>query len=49
MLRTDQRHILRDRRSSTAACPLLPSLLGDGEKGIEIEYDAEKNILYWAD
>jgi hypothetical protein len=26
----------------------LPSLLGDGEKGIEIAYGEEKNILYWA-
>jgi hypothetical protein len=27
----------------------LPSLLGDGEKGIEMVYGEEKNILYWAD
>jgi hypothetical protein len=36
----DQRHILRDRR---------PSLLGDGDKGTEIVYGEEKNILYLAD
>ncbi len=38
-----QRHTLRDRRPSTAAC------LGDGGKGIVIVYGEEKNILYWAD
>jgi hypothetical protein len=27
----------------------LPSFLGDGDKRIEIVYDEEKNILYWAD
>jgi hypothetical protein len=27
----------------------LPSLLSDGDKGIEIVYGAEKNILYQAD
>ncbi len=27
----------------------MPSLLGGGDKGIEIEYDKEKNISYWAD
>jgi hypothetical protein len=27
----------------------LPSLLGDGDKGIELVYGEEKNILYWAD
>jgi hypothetical protein len=27
----------------------LPSLLGDGDKGNEIVYGEEKNILYWAD
>jgi hypothetical protein len=26
----------------------LPSLLGGGDKGIEIVYGEEKNILYWA-
>jgi hypothetical protein len=26
----------------------LPSLLGDGNKGTEIVYGGEKNILYWA-
>jgi hypothetical protein len=26
----------------------LPSLLGDGHKGIKIVYSEEKNILYWA-
>jgi hypothetical protein len=36
----DQRHILRNRR---------PSLLGDSDKGIEMVYGEEKNILYWAD
>jgi hypothetical protein len=25
----------------------LPSLLGDGDKGIEMVYGEEKNILYW--
>jgi hypothetical protein len=39
-----QRHILRDKRTSTAACP-LPSLLGDGDKGIEIVYGEEKNYF----
>ncbi len=32
-----KRHILRDRQPSTAACA-LPSLLSDGDKGIEIVY-----------
>jgi hypothetical protein len=27
----------------------LPSLLGDGDKEIEIVFGEEKNILYWAD
>jgi hypothetical protein len=27
----------------------LPSLLGGGQKGIQIMYCEEKNILYWAD
>jgi hypothetical protein len=27
----------------------LPCLLGDGDKGMEIVYGEEKNILYWAD
>ncbi len=27
----------------------LPSLLGDGDKGIRIVYGEEKNILYWAE
>ncbi len=39
LLGFDQRHILRDRR---------PSLLDDRDKGIEIMYGEEKNILYWA-
>jgi hypothetical protein len=34
-------HILRNRRSSTAACP-LPSLLGNGDKGIEKIYGEGK-------
>ncbi len=38
-----QRHMLRDRRSSTAACL---SLLGDGNKGIEIVYGEEKNTVF---
>jgi len=42
------RHILRDRRPSTAACP-VPRLLGDGDKGMEKVYGEEKRILYWAD
>jgi hypothetical protein len=42
-----QRHILRDRRSSTAA---YFSLLGDENKVIEmVVYGEEKNIMYWAD
>jgi hypothetical protein len=27
----------------------LPSLLDDGDKGIETVYGEEKNVLYWAD
>jgi hypothetical protein len=38
-----QRHILRDRWPSTAACP---ACWGDGNKRIEIVYSEEKNILY---
>jgi hypothetical protein len=41
-----QRHILRDRRPSTA---VPASLKCDGSIGIEIVYGEEKNILYWAD
>jgi len=37
------RHILRDRRPSTAACWAM------GGKGIEIVYGEKKNILYWTD
>ncbi len=43
--RRGQKHILRDRRPSTAA---LPSLLGGGNKGDELVSGEEKNILYWA-
>ncbi len=42
----NKRLILRDRRASTAA---QLSLLSDGEKGIEIVYGEETNILHWAD
>jgi hypothetical protein len=35
------------RQATQHGC--LPSLLGDGDKGIEIVYGKEKNILYWAD
>ncbi len=45
-MRWDQRHTVRDRRPCTTA---LPSLLGDGDKWIEIVYGEEKNILYWPD
>ncbi len=27
----------------------LPSMLGEGDKRIEMVYGEEKNILYWAD
>jgi hypothetical protein len=27
----------------------LPSLLDDGDKGIQIVYGEENNILYWAE
>jgi hypothetical protein len=27
----------------------LPSLLGDGDKGIKIVFGEDKNILYWAE
>ncbi len=43
---SDQRHILRER--ATQHC-CLPSFLGDGEKGIEIVFVKETNILYQAD
>jgi hypothetical protein len=36
-------------KKSQNYCTLLPSLLGNGEKEIEIVYGEEKNILYWAD
>ncbi len=42
----NQRHILRDRRRSTTACP---SLLGDVNKLSEIVSGYENKILYWAD
>jgi hypothetical protein len=35
------------RQATQHGC--LPSLLGDGDKGIEKVYGEEKNILYWAD
>ncbi len=35
------------RQAAQNGC--LPSLLVDGDKGIEIVYIEEKNILYWAD
>ncbi len=35
------------RQATQHGC--LPSLLGDRDKGIEIESGEEKNILYWAD
>jgi hypothetical protein len=35
------------RQSTQHGC--LPSLLGDGDKGTEIVYGEEKNILYWTD
>ncbi len=42
LLGSNQRHILRNRRPSTAACP---AFLAMGDKGIEIVYD-EKKISY---
>ncbi len=35
------------RQATLHGC--LPSLLGDGDKGIETVYGEEKNILYLAD
>ncbi len=35
------------RQATQDNCP--PSLLGDGDKWIEIVYGEEKHILYWAD
>jgi hypothetical protein len=35
------------RQANQHGC--LPRLLGDGDKGIEIVYGEEKNVLYWAD
>jgi hypothetical protein len=35
------------RQATQHGC--LPSLLGDGDKGIELEYGEEINRLYWAD
>jgi hypothetical protein len=40
-----QRHTLRDRRPITAALPTVPSLLGDGDKGIEIVSVREKYFV----
>jgi hypothetical protein len=34
------------RQATKHGC--LPSLLGEGDKGIEIVHGEEKNILYWA-
>ncbi len=42
----NQRHHTK-RQATQHGC--LPSLLGDGDKGIEIAYGKEKNILQWAD
>ncbi len=48
--RPGQRHILRDRRPSTGACPAAcPSSLCDGEKRNEIVVGEEKYSLYCAD
>jgi hypothetical protein len=41
-----QRHILRDRRPSTAACPACWAM---GPKEMKIVHGEEKNILYWAE
>ncbi len=38
----NQRHILREKRPSTAACPACG---GDEDRGIEILYGEEKNIF----
>ncbi len=35
------------RQATQHGC--LPSLLGDGDKGIKIVYGEEKSILYWQD
>jgi hypothetical protein len=35
------------RQATQHSC--LPSLLGDGDEGIEKVYGEENNILYWAD
>jgi hypothetical protein len=35
------------RQATQYVC--LPSLLGDGDKGMRIAYGEEKNILYWVD
>jgi hypothetical protein len=49
-LKTTQWELLPEthtkRQATQHGC--LPSLLGDGYKGIEILYDEEKKILYWA-
>jgi hypothetical protein len=36
----------KKRQATQHGC--LPSLLCDGDKGIEIVYSEEKNSLYWA-
>jgi hypothetical protein len=42
---------IRDKHTKRQATQhgCLPSWLGDEDKGIEIVYGEEKNILYWAD
>ncbi len=35
------------RKATQHGC--LPSLLSDEDRGTEIVYDEEKNILHWAD
>jgi hypothetical protein len=35
------------RQATQHGC--LPSLLGDGDKGIEIVYGEEEKIFYWAE
>jgi hypothetical protein len=42
------RETYTNRQATPHGC--LPSLLGDaGDKGIEIVYGEEENILYWAE
>ncbi len=49
LVQTRDSYTKRQATQTHCLASLLASLLGDGDKWMEIMYGEEKNILYWAD